>query len=330
MSTANDHDKKIDQLKILALAQPVPPRTSRDMSVLEVARNQAALNRQKSSSPPLSKQTKTSQGWRAWFDKPVWAGAGSLVGIAFVGLLIMQQEWRDKAVEPKPQKAQAPAPADATAQSATASSAATAPSAAPAPAGVTAPSAATASAPRAETLPASASAQVSPAPAKRTQNLPSAKQAAKPSADPIVAQAPESISQAAARESAQVAIAPAPMVKSDMTPMAMPKISAPAPVADVPPVEPASSTSVPAPAPPVVGVLEPKKALQDFSLNKNQSAISSSVDKLDWNAEQCLRFFRQLPIADREVSVKNNQALIKTCRAKLNDQRWPSDLQWLQ
>jgi hypothetical protein len=80
----------------------------------------------------------------------------------------------------------------------------------------------------------------------------------------------------------------------------------------------------------MAGVLEPKKALQEFSLNKNQSAKSSSVDKSAWNAEQCLRFFRQLPEPEREVFMSKNLELIKNCRTKLNDQRWPTDLQWLQ
>jgi hypothetical protein len=334
MSNTNDQAKKLDQLKILARTQSAQPRTARDLSVLEAARSQAVLNRQKlpsvQTNDQSNDQSKSSQGWRAWFAKPVWAGAGSLVGIAFVGLLVTQQEWRDKAVEPKPQIAQAPPPTDAAA-----------PSAAPAPVELLPAPAAKMPVPvddqRTSAVVQSPVKQSEkrteqPETARRNLSLPSAKSSVKPAPAQVVTRSSDANSQGTTRESADVAVASAPTVKPDAAPSTMPKLSAPAPVADVAPVSPASSISAPrpAPAPEVVGALERKKALQDFSLKKNQSAMSSSVDQSAWNAEQCLRFFRQVPEPEREVFVSKNLELIKNCRFKLPDQRWPTDLQWLQ
>jgi hypothetical protein len=83
-----NQDKEIDQLQRdqlqrLARAQANPPRSSRDLAVLEAARTHAAIERQRTAQPRkggfLSK----------WLGKPMWLGAGSAIASVVALFLVV-------------------------------------------------------------------------------------------------------------------------------------------------------------------------------------------------------------------------------------------------
>jgi hypothetical protein len=83
-----NQDKEIDQLQRdqlqrLARAQANPPRSSRDLAVLEAARTHAAIERQRTAQPRkggfLSK----------WLGKPIWLGAGSAIASVVALFLVV-------------------------------------------------------------------------------------------------------------------------------------------------------------------------------------------------------------------------------------------------
>jgi hypothetical protein len=79
------NDNHIDRLQRLAKAQDSGPRSARDLAVLEAAKTQAAINRQRRQSP--------------WFQRPLWIGAGSgtvLASAIVVFLLVGQPDDSDQ------------------------------------------------------------------------------------------------------------------------------------------------------------------------------------------------------------------------------------------
>jgi hypothetical protein len=96
---------KPDVLNTLAKLQEKPPRSARDLAVLEAARAKATLNRQVASAP-----VKEASSFLRFLSKPMWLGTGSLAAAALSVFIVFghQAEQPQQMKKDGPVLAQAP------------------------------------------------------------------------------------------------------------------------------------------------------------------------------------------------------------------------------
>jgi hypothetical protein len=92
----------------LAKLQEKPPRSARDLAVLEAAKAKAVINRQKVAAP-----VKTAESFWSFLSKPMWLGTGSLAAAALSVFIVFGHQVSPEEKVVQPPVAAVPAPASA-------------------------------------------------------------------------------------------------------------------------------------------------------------------------------------------------------------------------
>jgi hypothetical protein len=286
-----NQDKEIDQLQRLARAQSNPPRSSKDLAVLEAARTHAAIERQRTAQPGkggfLSK----------WLGKPMWLGAGSAIASVVAIFLVVGHPI--DSTEPGPSTGSTTEKAASVALPAAQPVSESAPISAPVSAPVAAP-VAVIPPPlvSSKKLPALAKVEVTPA-----REAPSDKKEV----------APPEIAERALSRSADVAAAPA---------LSPPSAPASAPLQSSVPSAMPSPAAAAAPSP----VATASRAAS-LAIKSSREALTANATP---DPNTCLTEMRAVPEALRDSQVLATRRAVDACVRKFPNHVWPDDLQWIK
>jgi hypothetical protein len=289
-----------DRLASLAQAQPNLPQSRRDRSVLEAARQQAAMQRKKHGEPvPASRS-----GFFGWLSKPMWVGSGSVLASLLVMFLVTGNPVvEDKTTPALP--AASPAP--------TAPTAPTAPVVAMASNPATAPAAESTSTSerREQEIPGKAvnkpklqeSVELKKAPAMK------ASEASPPNASAPVADSP-------AASAPPVSAAPAPALAPVPSP-------APAPVAAAAPAPSARVSAAMATAPQGLAKDASRKREEPRTESVPQEVMPESV-------QACIKALSAVPENQRTSQYPVVKRLVQHCVQQFPKTEWPDNLLWIK
>jgi hypothetical protein len=290
-----------DSLYTLAKLQEKPPRSTRDLVVLEAAKAKAAINKQKAVTP-----IKKLESFWSFLSKPMWLGTGSLAAAALSVFIVFGHQ-----VAPEEKVASAPV---AAAPTTVASALAPAPAAAPSPASDVA-----SNREEARSAPAiSVKRDVAP-PKKEISAQPS-----KQTASAEVSNA--SVAKAAREPNVEVAAAPSAPVPPSPAPAPAPVALAPPPVSFEAPAVAATSPRVQSSAAPsgrMAVAAAPAPAIAADNVARKRESPSALVA-----TNPCVLDIKVIPLERQTLAVESTKQLLMQCAQSVPKTQWPTDIEW--
>jgi hypothetical protein len=284
-----------DRLYELAKLQEKPPRSARDLAVLEAAKAKAVMNKQKTVAP-----SKKAEKFWSFLSKPMWLGTGSLAAAALSVFIVFGHQ-----VAPEEKVASAPVAAAPT-------------SATPVPAPVAAPSPASDVASNREEARSAPAISVKrdAAPPKKEISVQVSKQIAKAEVNNTdVAKAVREPNVEVASAPSAVPPAPAPVA------LASPPVIVEAPPAAINArVQSSAAPSVrmaiaPAPAP------APAAAADSVARKRESSSALVATN-------QCVLDIKAIPVERQTFAVESTKQLLTQCARNVPKTQWPTDIEW--
>jgi hypothetical protein len=285
-----------DSLYELAKLQEKPPRSTRDLTVLEAAKAKAAMNKQKLGTP-----VKKVESFWSYLSKPMWLGTGSLAAAALsVFIVFGHQVAPEEKVESTPVAA-----------------APTTVASAPAPTPVAAASPAsdvTSNREEARSAPA-ISVKRDAAPPKKEISVQVSKQIATAEVNNT------NVAKTAREPNVEVAAAPSAPVPPSPAPVALasPPVSVEAPPASIN----ARVQSSAAPSGRMAVAAAPAPAVTADSVARKRESPSALVAN-----NTCVLDIKAVPPERQTLSIETTRQLLLQCEKNVPKTQWPTDIEW--
>jgi hypothetical protein len=291
-----------DSLYTLAKLQEKPPRSMRDLTVLEAAKAKAAMNKQKLHTP-----VKKAESLWSYFSKPMWLGTGSLAAAALSVFIVFGHQ-----VAPEEKVASAPV---AAAPAIVASAPVTAPVAAPSPA-----SDMTSNREEARSAPA-ISVKRDAAPPKKESSVQVSKQIATAEVNntDVAKAVREPNVEVTAAPSAPVPPSPAPISVPTPVALASPPVSVEAPPAAIN----ARVQSSAAPSGRMAVAAAPAPAVTADNVARKRESPSALVA-----TNPCVFDIKAIPLERQTLAVESTKQLLTQCAQSVPKTQWPTDIDW--